>query len=91
MENETNTIDTIDKVDKNDKNEVIFPDDTDRLMSIAEVAARLRTSSPFVSSLVNKGFLSALKFGKNRRIRKVVFNEFLEKNDGKDLQELIKL
>lgn len=78
------------KTDKSDKNEVIFPDDADRLMSIAEVAARLRTSPPFVSDLLNKGLLSALKFGKNRRIRKVVFNDFLEKNDGKDLQELLK-
>jgi len=85
MENETN------KIDKVDKNEVIFPDDTDRLMSIAEVAARLRTSPAFVSGLLNTGLLSALKFGKNRRIRKIIFNEFLEKNDGKDLQELLKL
>lgn len=72
-----------------EKKEIVFPDDTDRLLSIEEAAARLRTSHGFVSDLINTGMLPALKFGTNRRIRKVAFNEFLEKNDGCDLPALL--
>jgi len=71
------------------ENKAVFSDDTDRLFSIEEAAARLRTSHGFVSDLINAGILPALKFGKNRRIRKVAFNAFLEQNDGCDLQELV--
>lgn len=72
-----------------EKKEVVFSDDTDRLLSIEEAAARLRTSHGFVSDLINAGMLPALKFGTNRRIRKATFNEFLKKNDGCDLPEML--
>jgi DNA binding domain, excisionase family len=72
-----------------DKKEAVFSDDTDRLLSIEEAAARLRTSRAFVSNLINTGMLPALKFGTNRRIRKVAFNAFLEKNDGCDLPAML--
>lgn len=65
---------------------IYMSDNTDRLMSIREVAERLRTSKPFVAELVNTGLLKCLSFkGQRRMIRKVTFNRFLEKYDGKDI------
>ena len=67
----------------------IIQDDTDRLVSIEEVAERLRTGKQFVRSLINAGLLPALSFRRNRRIRKVSLNKFLEEYDGKDLYEVL--
>ena len=67
----------------------IVPDDTDRLLSVEEVAERLRTGKQFVRSLINAGLLPALSFRRNRRIRKVSLNKFLEKYDGQDLYEVL--
>ena len=62
--------------------EEIIPDDTDRLLSVEEVAERLRTGKQFVRSLINAGLLPALSFRRNRRVRKMSLNKFLEKYDG---------
>nr|DAO04498.1 MAG TPA: helix-turn-helix domain protein [Caudoviricetes sp.] len=69
--------------------EEIIPDDTDRLLSVEEVAERLRTGKQFVRRLINAGLLPALSFRRNRRIRKVSLNKFLEEYDGKDLYEVL--
>lgn len=67
----------------------ILQDDTDRLLSVEEMAERLRTGKQFVRSLINAGLLPALSFRRNRRIRKVSLNKFLEKYDGQDLYEVL--
>lgn len=67
----------------------IIPDDTDRLLSVEEVAERLRTGKQFVRSLINAGLLPALSFRRNRRVRKMSLNKFLEKYDGQDLYEVL--
>nr|DAL84882.1 MAG TPA: helix-turn-helix domain protein [Caudoviricetes sp.] len=67
----------------------ILQDDTDRLLSVEEVAERLRTGKQFVRSLINAGLLPALSFRRNRRIRKVSLNKFLEEYDGQDLYEVL--
>ena len=67
----------------------IFPDDTDRLMSLDEVAARLKTSNVIVAGLVKTGLLTAIRIGPYKRVRKLTFNEFLRQNDGKDLKEIL--
>ncbi|WP_317382521.1 helix-turn-helix domain-containing protein [Megasphaera stantonii] len=69
--------------------ERIYPDDADRLLSIDEVAARLRTSPAFVRELMDAGLLIGLKFKKNRRVRKVTLNRFLEKYDGCDMYDVL--
>ena len=67
----------------------IVPDDTHRLLSVEEVAERLRTGKQFVRSLINAGLLPALSFRRNRRIRKVSLNKFQEEYDGQDLYEVL--
>lgn len=67
----------------------ILQDDTDRLLSVEEVAERLRTGKQFVRSLINAGLLPALSFRRNRRVRKMSLNKFLEEYDGKDLYEVL--
>ncbi len=67
----------------------ILQDDTDRLLSVEEVAERLRTGKQFVRSLINAGLLPALSFRRNRRVRKMSLNKFLEKYDGQDLYEVL--
>lgn len=69
--------------------EEIITDDTDRLLSVEEVAERLRTGKQFVRSLINAGLLPALSFRRNRRVRKMSLNKFLEKYDGQDLYEVL--
>lgn len=63
----------------------IIPDDADRLLSLDEVAARLKTSSANVARLVKTGLLTTLRFGHYKRVRKVTLNEFLRRYDGQDL------
>ena len=65
-------------------------DDAERLMSIEEVATRMRTPYPVVKKLVDKGYLDALFFKKQIRIPKSFFAEFLQKAKGKDIYKLIK-
>lgn len=65
--------------------ERIIMDDADRLLSLDEVAARLKTSSTNVARLVRTGLLTTLRFGHYKRVRKVTLNEFLRRYDGQDL------
>lgn len=65
--------------------ERIIPDDADRLLSLDEVAARLKTSQSNVARLVRSGLLTTLRFGSYKRVRKVTLNEFLRRYDGQDL------
>lgn len=65
--------------------ERIVMDDADRLLSLDEVAARLKTSSANVARLVRTGLLTTLRFGHYKRVRKVTLNEFLRRYDGQDL------
>lgn len=65
--------------------ERIVMDDADRLLSLDEVAARLKTSSANVARLVSTGLLTTLRFGHYKRVRKVTLNEFLRRYDGQDL------
>lgn len=65
--------------------ERIIPDDADRVLSLDEVAARLKTSSANVARLVRTGLLTTLRFGHYKRVRKVTLNEFLRRYDGQDL------
>lgn len=63
----------------------IIKDDADRLLSLDEVAARLKTSQSNVARLVRTGLLTTLRFGHYKRVRKVTLNEFLRRYDGQDL------
>lgn len=67
----------------------IFPDDGDRLLSLTEVAERLRTSCTFIGRLVDVGLLPCLRFRTNRRIRKFALNDFLKRHEGEDLYEVL--
>lgn len=42
------------------ENDGLLMDDADRLLSVAEVAARMRTTQPFVRELITQGFLGRL-------------------------------
>lgn len=64
-------------------------DDADRLLSIKEVATRLRTGQAFVTELINAGLLPVLKFKRDRRIPKSAFNRFITEYTGKDLYEVL--
>lgn len=64
---------------------IMFADDTDRLLNIAEVAARLKSSPTVVSRLVKSGMLRACYFGKCTRVRKVTLNDFLRTYDGQNI------
>lgn len=65
--------------------ERILPDDADRLLSLDEVSARLKTSPANVARFVRAGLLTTLRFGNYKRVRKVTLNEFLRRYDGQDL------
>ena len=67
----------------------LIMDDADRLLSVAEVAARMRTTQPFVRELITQGFLGAISFGKNRRVPKSELNRFFSQYLGEDLPELL--
>ncbi len=76
--------------ENNQTKEKLIADDADRLMSLEEVALRLKTSPPVVRKIIDVGLLSVCKFrGGIRRVRKVTFNKFLDFLDGKDLEELL--
>ena len=71
-----------------EKREAFLNDDTDRLLSLDEVAARMRTSRALVSALVEAGALPVLRFRRDRRVPKSVFNRFLEAHIGEDLYDV---
>jgi excisionase family DNA binding protein len=59
----------------------------DYLLSVSEVAQRLKTNKNFVYSLINKKHLNALKLG-SLKVRNSEINRFLKENDCKDLTDL---
>lgn len=67
----------------------IFTDDGDRLMSLDETAARLRTSPAIVGKLVKTGILPCIRRGTSKSVRKYTLNAFLAQHDGEDLFELL--
>jgi excisionase family DNA binding protein len=64
-------------------------DDTDRLLHVPELAYRLGTSQGFVRELIQYKVLESIGSGRYRRVRKVIFNKFLEKIDGEDIIEIL--
>ena len=68
---------------------VMVLDDADRLLSIAEVAARMRTTQPFIRELIVQGFLGAISFGGNRRVPKSELARFFTAHLGDDLPTLV--
>ena len=67
----------------------VFDDDTDRLLSIKEVAERMRTGQAFVNQLIDAGLLKALKFKRDRRVPKSIFNKFIADHVGEDILEVL--
>nr|DAV69257.1 MAG TPA: helix-turn-helix domain protein [Caudoviricetes sp.] len=74
-----------------EEREAFLNDDTDRLLSLDEVAARMRTSRALVSALVEAGALPVLRFRRDRRVPKSVFNRFLTEHIGEDLYTLVNM
>lgn len=66
----------------------IFPDDGDRLMTIDETAARLRTSRGVVGKLLKKRVIIPIAVGNHKYIRKYTLNNFLANIEGQDLQQI---
>lgn len=66
----------------------IIPDDGDRLMTLEEVAARLRTSRVTVTKLLKRRLMVPIAVGQHRFIRKYSLNKFLADIEGQDIQEL---
>lgn len=71
-------------------------DDTDRLLSINEMADRLNISVASMTKIINNGHLPFVKCGRmgrnsgiRRYVRKVTFNKFVEQLEGRDLKEFI--
>ncbi len=58
------------------------------LYTVKEVAARLKTNVNFVYMLINLGLLKSLKLG-SRKVRDKSLEEFLDKYDGTDIDEII--
>jgi len=56
----------------------------DVIYTVQEVAQLLKTNGTYVYSLINSGELPALKLGR-LKIRKQALEDFLERNEGKDL------
>ena len=67
----------------------IVPDDGDRLMSLDEVQARLKTSVHVLKRLLDQELLMPVYFGRRRYVRKYTLNRFLAKLDGKDIETLL--
>lgn len=61
----------------------------DYLLTVKEVAARLKTTPGTVYKLINNGLLTSLKIGA-LKVRNKELNRFLNDNDGKDLSKNIK-
>lgn len=58
----------------------------DLLYTISEVAALLKVNRNYVYKLINKGYLRSIKLG-CRKVTKKSLIQFLEQNDGMDLDE----
>lgn len=69
--------------------ERIFPDDGDRLMSVEETAARLKTSQTVVRQLMKVRAIVPICNGQRRYIRKYALNNFLAQIEGQDIQSFL--
>lgn len=67
-----------------------YMDDTDRLMLIPELAAKMKTSQKLVKQLIDMQLLKSLKFGRISKVRKTTYEKFLADMEGKDILDLIK-
>lgn len=72
-----------------DKEKVVWPLDGDRLLKTPEVAFRLGTNSVFVGKLYKYKLLKVLRFGTERRVRRVTLDAFLEEYEGQDLKQVV--
>ena len=68
---------------------VLILDDADRLMNLEETAKRMRTSRLIVAELVKAGMLGAIKFGKEYRVPKSAFHQFIVEHIGEDILETL--
>lgn len=59
----------------------------DYLLSVAEVAERLKTNRNFVYKLIDKGLLKCLLM-RSKKVRNSEVNRFLSEYEGKDLTDL---
>lgn len=67
----------------------IIPDDGDRLMTLDEAAARLRSSRLNIGRLIKNRALIPVEIGQHKFIRKYTLNNFLAKLEGHTLQEFL--
>lgn len=61
--------------------------DCDYLLSVAEVAKKLKTNKNFIYTLIKAGLLKTLKIG-SYKIRNSELNRFMVNYEGKDLSDL---
>ncbi len=76
-------------MEKSENNPMIL-DDTDRLLSIEEVAKRLRTSQTFVKRLITAELLGAIRFNSHSRIPKTALNRFIQEHINENLCDTLK-
>lgn len=76
-------------MEKPEKDPMIL-DDTDRLLSIEEVAKRLRTSPTFVKRLIRAELLGAIRFNSQSRIPKTILNQFIREHINENLCDTLK-
>ena len=49
----------------------------------------MRTGQAFVNQLIDAGLLKALKFKRDRRVPKSIFNKFIADHVGEDIYEVL--
>lgn len=57
------------------------------IMTVAEVAAELKTNKNYVYSLIKAGLLPAIKIG-SLKVRRTSLEEFIKQYEGQDLTDL---
>lgn len=68
----------------------IVYDSMPELITVPELAKKLKTSQGFIHKLINLKMLPVINFGRYPRVNKFKLNEFLEYYEGKDLVALVK-
>lgn len=68
----------------------IVYDSMPELITVPELAKKMKTSQGFVHKLIQLKMLPAINFGRYPRVSKFKLNEFLEYYEGKDLVALVK-
>lgn len=59
------------------------------LLTVNEVAERLKTNKNYVYALINSGLLVSIKLG-CKKVREETLAEFLKKYDGEDIDKILK-